>query len=73
LVVSPNPVEGKLFITKDADVIFTKIEVVNIMGEVVMTINNPSETIDLASLSIGNYFIRFYTNSGYAIRNIIKK
>jgi len=69
----PNPVDGKLFIEKDADVTFSKVELITIMGEVVLSINNPNNSINVSNLSPGNYFVRFYTDKGFTTRKIIKK
>ena len=73
LVVSPNPVSGVATITKDADVIFTHIEVLDIMGNAALYIASPGDTIDLSSLAIGSYIVRFHTEKGFAVRTIIKK
>ena len=72
LKISPNPVEGTATIIKDADVTFTSIDVVDIMGNLVMTIKNPENTINLSSLATGSYIVRFHTAKGFAIRSIIK-
>ena len=73
LKISPNPVNtGIATISKDEDVIFTHIDIVDAMGNVVMTIDNPSNTINLSALAQGNYFVRFHTAKGTAIRSIIK-
>lgn len=74
LAISPNPVSEIATITKDADVIFTHIEIVDIMGNTVLYIANPTtDTIDLSLLPIGGYIVRFHTEKGLAIRSIIKK
>ena len=73
LNIMPNPVDGKLFIEKDADVTFSKVELITIMGEVVLSINNPNNSINVSNLSPGNYFVRFYTDKGFTTRKIIKK
>ena len=72
LSISPNPVNGIATITKDADVIFTHIDVVDIMGNVLINIENPNNTIDFTALAKGNYIVRFHTAKGFAVRSIIR-
>ena len=72
LKISPNPVNNIATIIKDVDVIFTNIDVVDIMGNLVMTIKNPTNTINFSSLATGSYIVRFHTAKGFAARSIIK-
>ena len=72
LKVSPNPVSGIATITKDAEVIFTRIDVVDITGNIVINIENPTDTINFSALPIGNYIVRFHTAKGFATRSVIK-
>jgi hypothetical protein len=72
LSISPNPANGVTTIIKDADVNFTRIDVVDIEGNVVLNIENPTNTINFANLANGSYIVRFHTKKGFATRSIVK-
>ncbi|MDR0926532.1 MAG: T9SS type A sorting domain-containing protein [Ignavibacteria bacterium] len=71
LNIFPNPTTGKATI-EAGDNIINSVEIINMVGNVVMTINNPS-AIDISNLENGLYFVRFYTNNGTTTRQIVKK
>ena len=56
--IYPNPVQGLIFFeTKEY---IEKIEIINTMGVVVKTKNNPNKSIDLNSLPYGVYYLKLY-------------
>ena len=73
LTVSPNPVLGTATISKDPDIVFTHIDVIDITGNAVMYIETPTDVIDFTPLVTGSYIVRFHTVNGFAVRSIIKK
>ena len=73
LSVSPNPTDGIVSIKNDPDVYFIKLELVDVKGEIVNIIDNPSNQVDISNIPAGTYFLRFYTKDGVATRSIIKK
>jgi hypothetical protein len=65
--VFPNPTNGILSIT-NADA--SKVELYNIMGEMVKSVEDFSGTIDLSDFSDGNYIVKIITNEFTTTRKI---
>ncbi len=74
VIVYPNPTTGMVYLKNIAAI--EKIQVVNSLGQVVMTLDNPSKSvmsIDLGAYK-GLYLIKFTDNSGIqSIKRVIVK
>ncbi len=69
--VYPNPTKDMLHIE---GVGLTQVEVFNIMGQSVMSINENFETVDIGHLQNGIYFIRIKTTEGEkTVKLVVKK
>ncbi len=66
ITVFPNPTTGPLTISSSESI--KQIEIVNALGEQVMTVSGVQSTIDMSQLSAGIYFARFSINN--SIKNI---
>lgn len=70
----PNPAENILILKVPADIRITKIEITDITGRLVKTIENISPFIDIKNLEPGTYFINFeLENKQLIIKKIVKK
>jgi len=71
-IVYPNP--GVDLINIDIDVSFADIEILDLNGRLVLSLNNTSlKGIDISSLSSGSYLIKVITNSNIYPIKFIKK
>lgn len=73
LVISPNPSTG-LFTIKNPDENEIQIEVYNVMGQLVHTLENgtsQSATIDLSNKAAGIYFIKIKTQGTELVKKIV--
>jgi len=64
--------DGILFVEAKNTTEFAKIEVLDVLGNIVLT-NNSNDSkvkLNMADMSNGNYFVRVYTNSGVATKKI---
>ena len=74
--ISPNPVKDYFKIKSvDNKTVFKKAEILNILGDKVLEINDPSfnTNIDLSSLPNGLYLLSLYTEKNSLIKKIIKE
>jgi hypothetical protein len=74
--ISPNPVKDYFKIKSDDNkAVFKKAEILNILGDKVLEINDPSfnTNIDLSSLPNGLYLLSLYTEKNSLIKKIIKE
>lgn len=67
--VYPNPTSGELFVT---NVLGAKVEVMDVLGQVVTVVNEASETqtIDMSALQNGTYFVKVSKEEGAVTRKI---
>lgn len=72
-VLSPVPAKNRLNITVKKDIAMTSASIYNTLGQLVQTIVNPLESIDVAGLKTGNYFIRILSDKGTATSKFIKE
>ena len=69
--IYPNPIKRNENLVVKAPIYLSKIEVLNMIGEVILTVNNinkTEETIDIDLLKSGTYIIRL-TSSNIVIYN----
>lgn len=65
----PNPTTGIIYLSKNKT--YTQVEILNNIGEVVLTNNFPQGNIDVTNLATGTYFMRLYTKEGSTTEKII--
>jgi hypothetical protein len=70
--IYPNPTNDKLTIETGAETI-TRIEVSNLLGEVVLVPQVHHNTIDISSLAKGMYLLNIATPSGKSTQRVIKE
>ena len=71
LILYPNPVTNQLNIASDSKI--EKVMIYSLTGELVRSIDGELKTIDISTLSSGNYFIKVQTEHGVFNQRIIKK
>lgn len=71
--LAPNPVSSVLGIKTKNEVSITSISIYNTLGQLVLAITNPKETIDVSNLKQGTYFIKISSNKGITTRKFIKE
>ena len=69
--IYPNPTSDVLNIGLDQNSILLNVNFYNNLGQLVK--NTKSNSVDLSSLSKGNYFVEVITNEGKAVKNLIIK
>ena len=72
-ILSPVPVNNNLNITIKQTVIINAISIYNTLGQLMLVISNPTETIDVSGLSTGTYFIKVLSDKGTASSKFIKQ
>ena len=73
--VSPNPVKDYFKIATADNSSLIKVEIINILGDKVLEINEPTSNdyIDISSLAKGFYLVNIYTDKSSFIKKIIKE
>jgi Secretion system C-terminal sorting domain len=71
----PNPVESVLNVSSKENIEITSINIYNTLGQLVLVIPNAqnTKTIDVSSLTSGNYFIKINSDKGTSNTKFIKK
>lgn len=71
--VAPNPANDK--ITINANSVFNTIEVINFLGQTVMSQPNAynNASLDISNLNSGVYFIRIISNNGSSVQKFVKQ
>jgi len=70
--IYPNPVKENLTIQNNSLSIINKITIYNILGEIVLSLNNPDNTIALTKLNSGVYLVKIKTDQGVIHKTILK-
>ncbi|HHU47980.1 MAG TPA: T9SS type A sorting domain-containing protein [Bacteroidales bacterium] len=70
ITVYPNPANNQLFIQGLQP---TKVEFYNVLGNLIYTIDNPTQTLSITSLANGTYFVKITTEEGVAVKQIVKQ
>ncbi len=65
--IYPNPTKGELYITNAEN---ANIYIYNVLGEIVVSIDTPSNTIDISGLSEGTYIVKILTDSNVITKKI---
>ena len=71
--LSPIPTKGVLNINIKQDITISSISIYNTLGQVVSVTSNPSNTIDVSSLTTGSYFIKVITDKGTSSGKFMKE
>jgi nucleoid-associated protein YgaU len=73
VIVYPNPAKDQL--TVAAGTKMSRIEFVTVAGQTVFThtVNNTTATLQLAGISSGMYFVKVYSETGVAVKQVIVK
>jgi len=69
--IYPNPTTDNLFINQVQDL--TKVEVINMNGQLVLSKNNNLEKINVSRLQNGMYFLKIYTENGSSSKKFVKE
>lgn len=70
ILIYPNPVNDYLSISSDFEIY--KLEIYNLLGQVILVTLNPNASIDLTNLKPGNYILKLNTNKGIINKTFIK-
>lgn len=70
-VLYPNPVVNSLWVSAQAEV--QKVEVYNMTGLLVKSVNNPAQPIDMEHLARGIYLVKVFTEQGVFTQSVAKK
>lgn len=71
--VYPNPVVNILNIKNNSDTVINRISIYNVIGDNVLTFENPSSKIPLSNLNFGVHLIKIDTDKGAIYKTILKK
>jgi pectate lyase len=67
----PNPITHSLYFSNPKSI--GKVQIYNMLGILVKSINGSMESIDMSNLSHGSYLLKVYTEDGIVNKIIIKK
>lgn len=68
----PNPVDSQLFVNSYSNTI-TKIELLNSLGQIVKTVTDDFDQINLSEMASGIYFLKLYSGETSVSKKIIKR
>jgi uncharacterized repeat protein (TIGR01451 family) len=69
----PNPAINVLHIKCKTDVEIQSLKFYNILGQLVLDVLHPQESIDVSNLKTGNYFIKVHSDKGMSTSKFIKE
>ncbi|MFB9078288.1 T9SS type A sorting domain-containing protein [Flavobacterium procerum] len=72
VLLHPNPVSSTLYLTDNTQKV-EHIEIFNLLGVLVKTVQRNTETIDLSNLPTGTYIAKIQTSTGVINQKIVKK
>lgn len=72
LTLYPNPVTNQLHFSS-SDQTIEKIVIYNLLGSMVKTVSNVTDSVDVSHLHTGSYLVKVTTNQGSFTQKIIKK
>lgn len=73
IVIFPNPVSNSISIKNPSIIPILRIEIFDILGRTLFIKNNPSNQINISSLTDGLLFVQFETEKGIKVEKIIKQ
>ncbi len=71
--LTPIPTKGVLNINTKQDIVISSISIYNTLGQVVLVTSNPSNSIDVSSLTAGSYFVKVITDKGSSSGKFLKE
>lgn len=71
-VLYPNPSNSEIYIKSEEGNPVIKVELYNLLGEKVNTVNNGVESIDVSHLVSGIYLLKIFSTGGTTLKKIIK-
>ena len=71
LVIYPNPVSDKLFISTKEEI--QKVEIFTLTGQKIYHSERNISNLDVSQLDSGNYLLKLFTREGIVSKLIIKK
>lgn len=71
IAIAPNPVKNVIGLTGDAEI--TLVEIFDVSGKKVLSVDNPSGQINAESLTSGLYMAQIHTESGMQTQKFIKE
>jgi uncharacterized repeat protein (TIGR01451 family) len=71
--LSPVPTMNTLTITTKQDVIMSSVGIYNTIGQLVLSVKDPNEVIDVSGLKTGVYFIKITSDKGTLSSRFIKE
>ena len=69
----PNPVKDVLHFNSKENLDIKSVEIYNMLGQIVISVPNATTSIDVSSLTNGNYFVKVNTEMGNATTKFIKE
>jgi len=74
LIIYPNPTKDKLILKTPLHLIGSNVNMYSTLGQNLsnFTLNEANTSIDLSSLKKGIYLLKFQTNNGSFVKEIIK-
>lgn len=77
VTVYPSPSKGNYYISKNPDINIIKIDVINSLGQVVLTKDNLKQTqnnmcLNLTTQAEGSYWLKIYTSNGPIMKRVFK-
>lgn len=70
--VFPNPAKDILNIKAKQDIEISSVTIYTMLGQIIQTIMQPSNTINVSDLKTGNYFLKVTTEKGTSTTKFIK-
>ena len=71
--VYPNPAKDVLNIQTKQDLSVNSVEIYNQLGQIVLAVTNAVNTVDVANLASGTYFVKVNTDKGSANMKFVKE
>jgi Secretion system C-terminal sorting domain len=72
VTIVPNPITSIFTIKANSTIELSKVEVLSVDGKILKTVLGQFAAVDIESLAAGNYFVKLYSDSGIAVKKIIK-
>ena len=73
VTISPNPAKNELNFQTKNEIQLSSLSIYNTMGQLVLVITEPDNSIDVASLKTGSYFIKIISDKGTSSSKFIKE
>ncbi|QMI83894.1 T9SS type A sorting domain-containing protein [Flavobacterium sp. xlx-214] len=71
--IYPNPTTNYLFVNMDKSILIKNIQILNINGKLLKSIDNNFQNINISDLASGSYLLVINTNVGTKVEKVIKK